>query len=257
MKKKGFNRSLVERKLLLRAFIKRNGALIAAALVLCVIGAIAAFVPFGRDDAADPGAPAANSLDERLADAQSSATPIPLATRRPLPTIPPVGSAEPSAVPTVMPELTPAPSKAPSPTAGTKLNSPVDGRVIKPYAMDCLIYSKTLNQWMTHSGVDIAAQKGSEVRAVAAGTVEWVTDDDLLGTCVLIDHGSGFKTLYCGLEKEPPVHDGDAVPARGLIGLLGDTAISECADESHLHFEVLKDGLPVDPVGYVLISKEG
>lgn len=254
MKKKEFSRSRVERRLIARAFFKRNGAFIAIALALCALGGLIAVMPFDRSEA-DPGAPAENSMDERLKDAQSSASPIPLPTRRPLPTLPPAGSAGLSPLPTVMPDMTPAPSKEPMPTSEAKLDSPVDGKLIKPYAMDCLIYSKTLNQWMTHSGVDIAAPIGAEVRAVAAGTVEWVTDDDLLGTCVLVDHGNGLKTLYCGLKKEPPVKDGDRLEPRALVGYVGDTAISECAEESHLHFEVIKDGLPTDPEGYVLIPK--
>ena len=91
--------------------------------------------------------------------------------------------------------------------------------------MDCLIYSKTLGQWMTHSGVDIAAPKGTEVRTVDAGTVKRVYDDDMLGTTVVIEHANGLTTVYAGLKKEPPVMEGDAVNARDLIGYIGDTAI--------------------------------
>ena len=88
------------------------------------------------------------------------------------------------------------------------------------------------------------------------GTVKKVYDDDLLGTTVLIEHEGGVSTLYAGLQKEPPVKEGDRVAARGFIGYVGDTAISECADESHLHFELWLNGIPNDPENLIVFKKE-
>ena len=148
--------------------------------------------------------------------------------------------------------MTPAPSETTVPKdQDSKWTSPVDGKLIRSFAMDCLIYSKTLGQWMTHSGVDIAAVKGSEVRAVDSGIVKRVYDDDMLGTTVVIEHKNGLITVYSGLKKETAVKEGDTVAPRDLVGYIGDTAISECAEESHLHFEVWKDEKPVDPKIYI------
>lgn len=240
-----------------KAFCKRNGIYIAIIACLAVLGGTLALLPGPADRGSGNEAPAGNSHDQRLSEAETALTPPARPTPRAIPTFAPVRSGEPTPVPTVLPELTPSPSREPEPSAPSKYNSPVDGRLIRSYAMDSLIYSKTLDQWMTHSGVDIAAPKGREVRAIAPGVVERVYDDDMYGTSVLIDHGNGLKTLYCGLKKEPPVSEGDKLGDRALIGNIGDTAISECAEESHLHFEVIRDGLPVDPEGYVLIANEG
>ena len=244
-----------ERRMRTSAFFKRNGAYIGVAVFMCAIGGLLALLPFdsGRKEEkpANPqdDTPAAHSLDERLSEA--AVTSAPRFTSEPRATF------EATAVPTLMPDMTPGPSSEPLPTASEKLNSPLKGRLIRGYAMDSLIYSKTLNQWMTHSGADIAAPKGTEVRSVDKGTVEKVYVDDMLGTTVIIDHGNGIKTVYCGLKKEPPVSEGEVIEARTVVGYIGDTAISECADESHLHFELWKDGLAVDPSSFVLFTSDG
>lgn len=232
-------------------FMKGNGLYIAVFLCLAMIGGLIAFLPTGgtRSEAKDE--PAGHSYDERLGDITPSPSPTILPIRTPRPT----SAGTPTAEPTLMPELTPAPSKEPEETSPAKLNSPVDGKLMKPYSMDALIYSKTLRQWMTHSGVDIAAPKGSEVRSIAAGTVTQVYDDDMLGTTVVIDHG-GFKSVCSGLKREVAVKEGDALESRALIGYVGDTAISECADQSHLHFEIWLNGAPADPEEYVLIPRD-
>ena len=241
-------------------FIKRNSLYIAVGLCLAILGG--AFSLAAHRDKPSPDHPAESSLDERLSQAETpspAGTAEAILTPRPAHTAAPQGMGEaahsfsPTALPTVMPQLTPAPSVSPAPERKL-MSPPADGRLIRVFSMDGLIWSKTLKQWMTHSGVDIAAQKGSDVRAVAAGTVERVYEDDMMGVTVVIDHGA-FKTVSSGLKKEPPVSEGQNVEARALIGYIGDTAISECAEESHLHFEVTVGGVPVDPEGYVLFRK--
>lgn len=249
MKRRSIGRGVI-------AFIRRNSLFIAVGLCLALLGGVFA-VTAGRDGRI-PEAPAESSLDEQLSNAES---PSPT-ERAPYSSHAPRGTKAPdkaySPEPTVMPELTPGPSLSPAPRESAERkpwNPPVDGRLIRVFSMDGLIWSKTLGQWMTHSGVDIAAQKGSEVRAVAAGTVERVYDDDMMGTTVIIDHGGGIKTVSSGLKKEPPVAEGQSLEERALIGVIGDTAISECAEESHLHFEVLREGAPVDPEGFVVFRR--
>ncbi len=248
-------RARVMRRARAAAFLKRNGVYIAVVLCLAMIGGLLALLPAGKNPKKGSEEPAAHSLDERLSEALATVPPSKAPERTPY-VMRPENTSAPTASPTLMPELTPAPSSEPAPTSASKYNSPADGKLIKPYSMDALIYSKTLKQWMTHSGVDIAAPKGSEVRSIAAGTVEKVYDDDMLGTTIVIDHG-GIKSVYSGLKKEVCVKEGDTVETRALIGYIGDTAISECADESHLHFEIWKNGSPIDPESMVLIAKKG
>lgn len=153
-----------------------------------------------------------------------------------------------------MPELSPEPE----PTADgilSGLKPPVDGTVMKSFAINSLLYSETLHQWMTHPGVDIECSKGSEVRAIADGTIENVYVDDRLGVTIVISHANGMASVYSNLKAEPPVNIGDRITARQVIGCIGDTAISECAERSHLHFEIRVNGSPVDPESIITFIK--
>ncbi|MBQ9832857.1 MAG: M23 family metallopeptidase, partial [Clostridia bacterium] len=140
-------------------------------------------------------------------------------------------------------------------TSNEKLIAPVDGEIIWGYAVDELIFSRTLSQWMTHSGVDIASPKGTEVYALKGGCIENVYTDDLLGVTVVVAHDDGMMSVYANLKEEPPVSEGQLIESRDLIGFIGDTAISECGDASHLHFELYKGTNTVNPVDYVRFDK--
>ena len=114
-----------------------------------------------------------------------------------------------------------------------------------------LAYDETMGDWRTHSGVDIAASVGTNVLAISAGTVQGVYDDDLMGTCVVVDHGDGLTSTYCNLSAKPTVSEGDPVSTGTVLGVVGETAIAESSRPSHLHLEMAQDGKAVDPVSYL------
>ena len=129
---------------------------------------------------------------------------------------------------------------------------PTMGRVITSYAMDTLIYSKTLEQWNSHNGIDISTDIGTPVKAAMEGTVvEAISNDPRLGVVVIIDHGGGIKSLYGNLNSDKLVKKGDQVKKSQVIGAVGRTAPYEIEDPPHLHFEVLKDGKNIDPQQYL------
>ncbi len=128
---------------------------------------------------------------------------------------------------------------------------PLAGETQKAYSMDALVYSQTMADWRVHSGIDIAAAAGAQVLATQAGTVTAVYSDDFYGTTVEISHANGWRTVYSNLTETALVSAGDAVLAGTVIGAVGDTAIAECADEPHLHFEVWCDGTLADPEHYL------
>ncbi|MFQ5824036.1 MAG: peptidoglycan DD-metalloendopeptidase family protein [bacterium] len=103
-----------------------------------------------------------------------------------------------------------------------------------------------------HDGIDIAAEKGTEVFATAAGVVEKVVTKYMLnrgyGKQVLINHGFGFKTRYGHLEKIL-VRKGQKVDRFTPLGLVGDTGL---ATGPHLHYEVIQEGKKRDPLGYIM-----
>lgn len=123
--------------------------------------------------------------------------------------------------------------------------------VTNPYSMDRLIYSVTLDQYMTHCGIDIEAPADAQVAAVAAGTVTAVYEDDRYGTSVEITHGGGMVTIYSNLSAAGMVETGDVVNAGQIIGGVGTTALFESLEPAHLHLEMLKDGSYVNPADYI------
>lgn len=129
---------------------------------------------------------------------------------------------------------------------------PVVGKVITKHTSDELVYSKTLEQWCVHKGVDIAADVGTQVKAALAGTVVEIRNPDpKLGVVVIIDHGNGIKTLYGNLMTDNLVHKGKKVKKGEVIGGVGKTAPFEIEDPPHLHFEVLIKNESVDPRNFL------
>lgn len=128
---------------------------------------------------------------------------------------------------------------------------PVVGKLDRGYCVETLAYDVTMKDWRTHDGVDVIAQAGAVVRAAADGTVESIENDDLYGTTVTIKHGGGIKTVYSNLAETPTVSEGDTVRAGDVIGSVGDTALCEIGQPTHLHLAMTKDGISADPTEYL------
>ena len=97
-----------------------------------------------------------------------------------------------------------------------------------------------------HKGIDIGASMGAQVIAAAAGKVTTVSYNSARGYFIVVDHGSGYVTLYQHLSRQD-VKVGDMVKAGQQIGAVGETGISTAP---HLHFEVHVNGTPVDPLQF-------
>ena len=132
-----------------------------------------------------------------------------------------------------------------------QVESPLDGTTVTVFSMTELLYDETMADWRTHDGLDIQAAEGDEVKTAAAGMVLKVSDDELMGTTVEIEHADGYTTLYSSLQANPPVAPGEWVEAGDVIGLVGSTAAAENTMGAHLHFSVSKDGEVIDPAEYV------
>ena len=128
---------------------------------------------------------------------------------------------------------------------------PVEGAVDRAFSLEVFAYDATMGDWRTHDGLDIAAEPGTPVGACAAGTVESVTNDDMLGVMVVIDHGAGLKSVYANLDETVDVDAGDPVEVGTVLGTVGTSAISESAGADHLHFAMKEYGVAVDPLNYL------
>ena len=128
---------------------------------------------------------------------------------------------------------------------------PVEGEILREYAKENLVYSPTLDEWITHNGIDIVAEKTTVVKASAEGTVKSIKNDPRYGLTVVIEHVNGFSSVYSNLLTAEFIEEGEKVEQGQTIGTVGNTATFEIADEPHLHFEILKDDASVDPELYI------
>ncbi len=97
-----------------------------------------------------------------------------------------------------------------------------------------------------HTGTDVGAMQGAPIWAAQSGTVVLAEYNGGYGNCVIINHGNGVKTLY-GHMSAILVNQGDRVSSGSQIGRVGSTGNST---GPHLHFEVLVDGVAVDPMQF-------
>lgn len=146
-----------------------------------------------------------------------------------------------------------------------KIALPVDGEITKKYDKEHLQEAKSMEQWETHEGIDIACDMGSEIKAAQDGKVIDVSKDDNLakivksgyGMTIVVEHKGGYQTVYCNLAEDVKVQKGDTVKKGQVIGIVGDTATREVVslEGSHLHFVVLKKSgselVTVNPQDYL------
>lgn len=122
---------------------------------------------------------------------------------------------------------------------------PVEEKVCKAFSTTP-VYDETMEDWRIHKGTDFAAEKGADVVSVGDGKVVRVVSDPAWGYYVEIDHGA-FIARYCSLEQGHCVGIDDIVARGDIIGRLADIPC-ESAAQSHLHFEIIKDGECIDPM---------
>ena len=105
-------------------------------------------------------------------------------------------------------------------------------------------YHPILRQYRMHTGIDIAAPHGTPIYAAAAGEVIYAARRGGYGNCIIVLHGGGYATLYAHLSRFA-VRIGEDVRRGQLIGYVGSTGLST---GPHLHFEVRRNGQPINPL---------
>lgn len=119
------------------------------------------------------------------------------------------------------------------------------------YVMDGFVFSATLNQWQTHSGIDFLTDGAEDVMACADGVVTSVVTNDILnGGVVTISHDGGLESTYMSLASDIYVSVGDTVCAGDVIGQTSQTAYADFLEGTHVHFEMKLNGEYVDPNDY-------
>lgn len=130
------------------------------------------------------------------------------------------------------------------------------GTILSDYTVDIgfsnteLVFNPTMQHWATHEGMDMKADAGSEVYCPFDGTVKSVDTDTFNGTTVVITHDGGYETTYKLLD-DVNLTAGSAIKQGDKIGVISDSALAEIAQGAHLHLELTKDGVRVDPAQYM------
>ena len=113
--------------------------------------------------------------------------------------------------------------------------------------------SQTMNDYRTHMGIDLGAQLGDSVMAVADGIITNIWNDPFMGTCVSIEHKGNAVSYYKNLD--PVVKEGivigASVKAGDVIGAVGESAMNEIAQEPHLHLEMKVNDKHVNPRDHI------
>jgi murein DD-endopeptidase MepM/ murein hydrolase activator NlpD len=127
------------------------------------------------------------------------------------------------------------------------------GTILTPYSESADVFYEYLREWRYHPGIDLETNAGALVQSAADGVVKEVIEsaDRNMGVTVVVKHGADFETVYSNLMDMVKVTAGQTVAAGETIAAVGDTAVSELALPAHLHFEILRDGVPVDPADYL------
>ena len=133
--------------------------------------------------------------------------------------------------------------------------APCIGTVTVSYSDTVLVWNSTLGQYSTHLAVDFVAED-LRVLAVAGGTVKEVGYDALDGNYVIITHKDGYESRYFSLGDGVTLKAGDTVAEGDVIGTMSTTMAKESLDGIHLHFEMSKDGVDIDPLSVIILNEK-
>jgi len=120
--------------------------------------------------------------------------------------------------------------------------------VIREYSETKPSYSKTLDLWEVHKGIDISADKGYEVKSLLAGKVVNVFKDDKHGISVKVESDNNIVVVYSNLDEKTNVKKGQEIVEGQVLGTVGDTTSVESEDGAHIHVEAFKGEESIDPM---------
>lgn len=126
-----------------------------------------------------------------------------------------------------------------------------DATIAKDYSGSELQYNETLKQWEIHKAIDFLAGEDKNVYAISDGTVSNVYTNYLEGTVIEISHKEGLVSIYKSLSKDVKVKIGDRVGAGNVIATVDESMAQELNVGAHLHFEMSKNGVKVNPNDYL------
>ena len=203
-------------------------------LVIATVGYVSRFAGNSGKDVKEPEKITENKIVENISEISQT----------------PQKENESKSVPVKEQEAQPASNNVCAEDNTPTLSYPINGKITADFSGENLVYHKELSDWRSHNGVDFKAKEGEKVLASADGVVESICSDSM-GNSIVIDHENGIKTVYSNLSDSDLDLTGQNVRAGDEIGTVGNSALADFTKEPHLHFEVLKDDIPVNPIEYL------
>ncbi len=120
--------------------------------------------------------------------------------------------------------------------------------IIREYSETKPSYSKTLDLWEVHKGIDISADKGYEVKSLLAGKVVNIFKDDKHGISVKVESDNNIVVVYSNLDEKTNVKKGQEILEGQVLGTVGDTTSVESEESTHIHVEAFKGEESIDPM---------
>lgn len=128
---------------------------------------------------------------------------------------------------------------------------PIEGEIGLNYATEKLIYSNTLEEWITHNGIDIIGEEAEPIKSIETGVIESVKMDPRYGNTIIIKHNEEYKSIYSNLSTTDLVYVGKKVEKGEIISGVGKGFGFESKEEPHVHLTILKNGESVNPYDLV------
>ena len=124
-------------------------------------------------------------------------------------------------------------------------------KVVREYSEKEPSYSKTLDLWEIHKGLDISADKGYQVKSLLNGKIVNVFKDDKHGISVRVESDNNVVIVYSNLDEKITVKKGQEVKEGQVLGTVGNTTSVESEDGAHVHIEAFKGEESVDPMTFI------
>ena len=123
---------------------------------------------------------------------------------------------------------------------------PIEGTVLLDYSMDSTIFFPTLQQYQYNPAMIISGKVNQKVYFVAKGKIKDISTNEETGCTVSQDIGDGYTAIY-GQLKELNFGVGDMVESGQVVGYVSEPTKYYSVEGSNVYFQLLKDGVPVDP----------
>lgn len=125
---------------------------------------------------------------------------------------------------------------------------PMGTEISNDYSRGVPVYNDVLDDWRTHNGIDFPGAYGDSVRCIADGIVTEIREDAVMGNVIVVDHGGGVESTYCGVIASDDIAENIFVAESSNLGSLSYIPSESTDGLPHLHLEIRVNGVIADPL---------